>query len=117
LSAQIRSAKLNQEYCVNHLNQQSLSAQQKLVQAYITAPIAAPTSDRIFEKEQPLEVHQPKPGATQLGRRTLTAFHKTPAKLSPPRNAAGNGESPFAPLWFRDSRLEVWNHPLPVSGN
>jgi hypothetical protein len=24
-------------------------------------------------------------------------------------------ESPFTPLWFRDSRLAVWNHPLPVT--
>jgi len=59
-------------------------AQQKAVQAHIIAPIAAPTSDRILEKEQPSEIHQAKSGAAQLGRRALTAFHKNPSQALTP---------------------------------
>jgi hypothetical protein len=48
-------------------------SQQKPVQGYIMAPIAAPASDWIVEKEQPLEIHQAKSGETHLGRKTLAA--------------------------------------------
>ena len=33
------------------------------------------------------------------------------------RPGAGNDESPCHPPWLGDSRLAVWNHPLPVSGD